>query len=313
MTNHQGKRIVALGEILWDVFPDKKHPGGGPLNFALHASQFGHRAWVISRVGHDALGRELLDAVREMRLPTDFIQVDSQKPTGTATVSVNLFGEPKFEIARDVAWDNIEATPEAYGIALSADVIWYGMLAQRSKPTRNAIRSLLAAAKSASSDILIVCELHLRQRFYSPELIRQSLEFCTLLRLNEDEHKVVKGLFGRASAADRQFALELMDTFSILMVCITHGPRGCTLHTPDAEVHSPGFVVDVVDTVGTGRAFTAAMVTKLLQGARFNEVARYANLAGAYVATQPGATPRFTPYVLQRFELELEGGLRSER
>ena len=97
MTEQRGKRIVALGEIVWDLFADEKRPGGAPLNFAFHASQFGHEAWVVSRIGRDALGRELLDAVREMKLPTDLIQVDPEKPTGTVKISVNLFGEPKFD------------------------------------------------------------------------------------------------------------------------------------------------------------------------------------------------------------------------
>lgn len=306
MTAQQRKRIVALGEILWDIFDDKRRLGGAPLNFAFHASQFGHEAWVVSRVGDDPAGREILSAVKQLGLSSEHIQVDRERPTGSVRVSVNLFGEPSFEVAEDVAWDYIETTEAQRQLVRSADVIWYGSLAQRCEVSRRSIRSLLETARSERPDALVLYETNLRQSFYSPQLIRESLEFCRVLRLNEDDFEKIRGLFGRARASEREFALELIDTFDLLLVCVSRGPRGCTLHTPDAEVGHPGFVVDVVDTVGAGRAFTAAMVTKLLEGAPFPEVARFANLAGAYVATKPGATPRFSPYVLQRFELELE-------
>jgi fructokinase len=307
MTGQHRKRIVALGEILWDIIGQEKHLGGAPFNFAFHALQFGHDAWIVSRVGSDALGQELVTTVRQMGLSSDHIQVDLQRPTGTVNVSVNLFGEPTYQIVEDVAWDHIAVTRAQHELVRSADVLWFGTLAQRSRVSRDSIRQLIAAARSEPRDILIVCDLTLRQLFYTPEIIRHSLEVCRVLRAGEDELRIVKGLFGRGRATDREFAHELMDTFGILLIAVTHGARGCTLHTPDAEVRVPGLVVDVVDTVGTGRAFTAAMVTKLLEGAPFGEVARYANLAAAYVATQPGATPRFSPYVLRAFEMELEG------
>jgi len=305
VSGQQRKRVVALGEILWDIIGKEKHVGGAPFNFAFHASQFGHEAWIVSRVGNDPQGHELLLAVQQMGLSCEHIQVDLGHPTGAVEVSVNLFGEPTFKIVENVAWDHIAATKAQHDLVRSADVLWFGTLAQRSRISRTSIRELLETARSQPRDILIVCDLNLRQQFYSTELIRQSLEFCRVLRLNEDELNIVKGLFGGSGASDREFARDLMRTFGILLIAVTHRARGCTLHTPDAEVCSPGFVVDVVDTVGTGRAFTAAMVTKLLEGAPFAEVARYANLAGAYVATQPGATPRFSPYVLSRFEMEL--------
>jgi len=306
MTKQQRKRIVALGEVLWDMIGAEKHVGGAPFNFAFHASQFGHDAAIVSRVGNDALGRELLQAINQLGLSSAHIQVDLSHPTGTVNISVNLFGEPTFQIVENVAWDYIAAPQAQHELVRSADVLWFGTLAQRSTVSRESIRELLETARGARRDILIVCDLNLRQRFYSPELIRDSLGLCRVLRLNDDELKIVKGLFGRSRVADRDFAGELMDTFGILLIAVTHSGRGCTLHTPDAEVRAPGLVVDVADTVGSGRAFTAAMVTKLLEGAPFAEVARYANLAGAYVATQPGATPRFSPYTLQAFELELE-------
>lgn len=306
MTGQQRKRIVALGEILWDIIGEEMHVGGAPFNFAFHASQFGHEAWIISRIGNDPLGRELLRAVQQMGLSCDHIQTDLVRPTGTVEITVNLFGEPTFRIVENVAWDYIAATKAQHDLVCSADVLWFGTLAQRSEVSRASIRELLEVARSQPRDILIVCDLNLRQQFYSPELIRQSFEFCRVLRLSENELAIIKGMFGRGGTSDREFARELMHTFGILLIAVTHSARGCTLHTPDAEVRAPGFVVDVVDTVGSGRAFTTAMVTKLLEGAPFAEVARFANLTGAYVATQPGATPRFSPYVLQRFEMELE-------
>jgi len=306
MTGQRRKRVVALGEIVWDIIGREKHVGGAPFNFAFHASQFGHEAWIVSRVGNDEPAGELLRAVQQLGLSCEHIQRDLVRPTGAVEVSVNLFGEPTFRIIEDVAWDYIAATKAQHDLVSSADVLWFGTLAQRSKVSRASIQELLTTARRQSRDMLIVCDLNLRQYFYTPELIRQCLDFCRVLRLKEEELTIVKGLFGWSNASDREFACELMDAFGILLIAVTHSARGCTLHTPDAEVRAPGFVVDVVDTVGAGRAFSAAMVTNLLEGAPFAEVARYANLTGAYVATQPGATPRFSPYVLQRFDLEMQ-------
>ncbi|MBM3334625.1 carbohydrate kinase [Candidatus Sumerlaeota bacterium] len=304
MTNQQRKRIVAIGEILWDIIGEEMHIGGAPFNFAFHASQFGHDAWLISRVGNDPLGREILSTVRKMGLSPDHIQVDLSKPTGAVNVSVNMFGEPTFEVAENVAWDHIAATQAQLELVRSADVLWFNTLAQRSKASRSAIRRMIETALSAQPDVLTVFAANFRQQFYSAEIIQESLQYCRVLRLGEDELATVKRLLGRTRVSDRDFALELMKTFGILMVAVTYAARGCALHTPDAEIRSPGFVVDVVDTVGTGAAFTAAMIAKLLEGARFAEVARYSNLVGAYVATQPGATPRFDRYTLGRFELQ---------
>ena len=306
MTGRPAKRIVSLGEILWDRFEASRHLGGAPLNFAVHASQLGHAAWIVTRVGDDPEGREILGAIAQMGLGCDHVQVHPTKPTGRVNISVNLFGEPKFDILQDVAWDYIEATEAAHALVRSADVVCFGTLAQRSPVSRASIHALLETARSESRDILVLCDLNLRQQFYTTEIIRQSLNFARVLKLDEDEFCIVKGLMGRGGSEDRAFARELMDMFGLLMIAVTRSARGCTLHTPDAEVRMPGFVVDVADTVGCGRAFTAAMVSKLLEGAPFAEVARYANLAGAYVATQPGATPRLSPFVLERFQMELE-------
>ncbi len=306
MTNTHRKRIVALGEVVWDIIGGEKHVGGAPFNFAFHASQFGHEAAIVSRVGNDPLGRELLQSVQAMGLTCDHIQVDLSRPTGTVQIEVNLFGEPAFVIPEPAAWDYLAATQAQHDLVRTADVLWFGTLAQRNKVTREAIRQLLETARRARKDVLILCDLNLRRPYYSVEIIRQSLEFSRVMRANEDEWRLMKNMFNRGGASDREFARELMDSFGILLIAVTRASRGCTLYTPDAEVCSPGFVVDVVDTVGAGRAFTAAMVTKLLEGAPFAEVARYGNLAGAYVATQAGPTPRFTPYILHRFELEME-------
>lgn len=306
MSAQRPKRIVAVGEILWDCIGKERHIGGAPFNFAFHASQFGHEACVISRVGRDPLGQEILESVRRMGISCEHIQVDTEHPTGTVKVSVNLFGEPTFKIEGDVAWDYIEATEAQHNLVRTADVLWFGTLAQRAATSRASIQALLETARNARREVLLVCDLNLRQPFYSPPIIRQSLEHCRVLRLNEDELAIVKKMFGRESASDRQFAVEIMQQFHILLVAVTQAGRGCTLHTPDAEVRHPGFLVDVANTVGAGRAFTAAMVTQLLEGAPLAEVARYANLTGAYVTTHPGAAPRFTPSGLGRFEMELE-------
>ena len=279
--------VVGLGEVLWDVFGDQRHVGGAPFNFAYHAAALGENAIPVSRVGRDALGREIIDIVKGWGLPDEHIQRDSHHPTGTVRVKLSPSGEPTFTITEDVAWDFMSPTPRLLALARRADVVCFGSLCQRGETSRGAIQRFVAAARRAT----IIFDINLRQRFYSEQIIRSSLHAAHILKLNDGELKVLKVLFGLAGLSDDAFALELICRFRLRMVCVTLGARGCVLRTARRRIEAPGYRVKVADTVGSGDAFTAALACGYLRGYPLGKMADFANRVGAYVASQPGATP----------------------
>ena len=300
-----GPTIVALGEVLWDVFPDARLLGGAPLNFAVHAKNLGADAHIVSRIGTDDLGDKIAQAVHGFGLSLDTVQRDPKRPTGRVNVTLDLQGRPTFEIVKDVAWDAIEETPEAQALVARAEAVCFGTLAQRSARSRTAIQNLLARAGSAR---LRVCDINFRQRFYTLPIVTASLKIANVLKLNEDELPVLLKLLkiGGKASASRAEVVALMKGFELDVVCVTLGERGAILHTAEGEIHSPGYRVKVADTVGSGDAFTAGLVVKLLAGAPHAEALDFANLVGAYVATQPGATPALDEKVLSAFAQGLD-------
>lgn len=289
-----------MGEVLWDVFPKARLLGGAPLNFAVHARNLGADAHIVSRIGTDELGEEIARAVQHFGLSMKTVQRDPKRPTGRVNVTVDAKGQPTFEIVKNVAWDAIEETPEARALVARAEAVCFGTLAQRSARSRATIQGLLSHARSAR---LKVCDINFRQRFYTREIVEASLRAANLLKLNEDELPVLLKLVEiRANgAASRSDVLGLMKNFDLDLVCVTLGERGAVLHTRPAEIHSPGYRVKVADTVGSGDAFTAGLVVKLLSGAPHEEALDFANRVGAYVASKPGATPPLDAKMMSAF------------
>jgi len=288
------KTVVGIGEILWDVFADGKHLGGATANFACHAQALGDRGCNVSRIGDDPLGREILERLGRLGLTTRYIQIDRRLPTGTVVVQVDRFGQPDFTIIPDVAWDNIRPNPPLLRLARRAHAVCYGSLAQRGPVSGRTIRQVLLAARSA----LHVCDLNLRGRFldldasdgYRMAVVARSIGMAEVLKLNDDELATVRRAFNRTEEGDA-LLLWLIREFGLWLVCVTRGAKGCVLRTARKRTESPGVRVKVVDTVGSGDAFTAALVHHLLRGRSFQEVADFANRVGAFVASRPGATP----------------------
>jgi len=286
--------VVAIGEILWDIIGAEKHLGGAPFNFGVHCHHMGARSAIISRVGQDELGDEILARARELGVDTRLIQRDTEHPTGQVHVTLHADGQPEFDICTEVAYDYLADDPVALARVREADVVCFGTLAQRHPVARQSIVTLLEAASQA----LLVCDLNLRPPHYSIEVVRASLARCHLLKLNDDELRMVQEMLGQDDLNEDRFLLQLLDAYGLELVCVTLGARGCILRTPQERVVAPGYPCQVVDTVGSGDAFAAALVVKYLAGRPLAEVADFANLVGAYVATQHGATPAITPAVL---------------
>lgn len=292
------KTIVGLGEALWDCLPEGRKFGGAPTNFAYHCHQFGHDSWAVSAVGHDALGREILDLCAGKRLSCIIPQVD--KPTGTVQVTLDEKGIPCYDISRDVAWDHIPFTEELELLAMRTDAVCWGSLAQRSAVSRNTIHRFV---DSLSDTALKVFDVNLRQDFYNMEILQHSLEQCDILKINDEELVLMTRLFGYLPAglpttvSLRDFDFQplcqhLLRAFDLRMLVLTCGVDGSYVFTAQSDTSfltTPR--VTVADTVGAGDSFTAAFVSTLLEGGDVPLAHERAVRVSAFVCTQHGAMP----------------------
>ena len=279
--------IVGIGEALWDCLPDGRKLGGAPANFAFHVGQFGWKSAVVSAVGNDALGDEILQVFDKVKLPCDIAR--TEQPTGTVQVTLSEDGIPSYEICENVAWDNIPWTDELSVLAGRTKAVCFGSLAQRSMASRNTIMRFIAAMDEDTERIF---DINLRQHFYSLEVIEESLRCATMLKLNEEEIAVVSkllGLFDRS--LEEQCRQILMCYPKLRIVILTCGAIGSYVFTADETSYIPTPKVVVADTVGAGDSFTATFVAQILAGKTIREAHSKAVAVSAYVCTQHGAMP----------------------
>ncbi len=285
--------ILALGEILWDMLPAGKQLGGAPGNFAYHAAQLGGDARTVSAVGDEELGREILARLGALKLDTSQILVDREHATGTVSVALSA-GQPSYTIHENVAWDFIASTPGLLELAERAECICFGTLAQRSPVSRGTIREALGRSPA---DGLRIFDINLRQRYYDRDVIETSLGLANVLKINDDEIRVLGRLLGCAPAAGEIFA-----RFSNLkLIALTRGGEGSVLFGAGGEKNEhPGYPADpFVDAIGAGDAFTAALAMGLLRGDSIERINEDANRVAAFVCTRAGATPEIPLSLVQ--------------
>jgi len=285
--------VVGLGEVLWDLLPGGKQLGGASANYAYHAQTLGAEVRLISRVGNDPLGQELLGRLRSLQMSTDCVTVDSAAPTGTVSVELGLSGQPKFNVHEDAAWDYIAATTAAQDMVVRADAVCFGSLAQRHAVSRETIRSLVAMTRP---DALKIFDVNLRQNFFSLEIIEASLQLANVLKINDEELPVLARLFDLQGGTADQLA-ELAHRFALQMVALTRGARGSLFYSRGNYSEVSGLPANVIDTVGAGDSFTAALTLGILAGWDLDRINRHANEVAAYVVSQPGATPQLPAHL----------------
>jgi len=282
-------KIIGIGEVLWDVFPHSRKLGGAPANFAYFVKKLGQNGLVASKVGDDLMGKEILDSLFKLGLAGDFIQIDSEHPTGTVDVKIDDNGQPDYIINKNAAWDFLEFSDRWKKLAREADVICFGTLAQRSLKSR---RTIIDFLKMARSSTIKVFDINLRQNFYSLKTIIRSLELATILKLNKEEIRLLRNLMGYSSKKnDINFCRRLMNEYGIKLVCLTRGEDGSLLMDESDYYEHPGYKISIADTVGAGDAFTAAMVMQYLEGRALEEMSNSANRLGSWVSAQIGPTP----------------------
>ncbi|HEV8487691.1 MAG TPA: PfkB family carbohydrate kinase, partial [Blastocatellia bacterium] len=261
--------VIGIGELLWDLLPEGKQLGGAPANFAYWSTVLGERGVVASRVGADEPGREAIECLARAGVDSSQVQLDRLHPTGAVRVEVSASGQPDFTVAQSVAWDFIGWTSEWRELASGAAAVCFGSLAQRSPASRKTIVRFVDAAAAGA---LIVFDVNLRQSFHSEEVLVQSLNRSRVAKLNSSEFPVVMNELGLSYEGELASARRLIHDFDLELVCVTRADRGSLLVTDTDSVEHLGFKVDVVDTVGAGDAFTAALVHHYLRGASLETI-----------------------------------------
>lgn len=259
--------------------------GGAPANFAFYAKSLGEEGIIVSRVGKDGDGEEILSRVLSAGLDTPYIQVDDARATGTVTVRSDERGLPRFVIHEDRAWDYLEMTPGLESLAARADAVCYGSLGQRSPASRKAVSSFLAYTRG---DCLRIFDLNLRPPHFDPESIVTLLKRSRILKLNEEEIRSVARLLG-LSGGESEIAKGLLSTYSLDLIVLTRGGKGSVMFSPEETVASPAAIVQVTDTVGAGDAFTAAVAVGLLRNKPLRHIGAVANQVAGFVCGQQGA------------------------
>lgn len=279
--------VVGIGELLWDQFPTGKTAGGAPINFVYHASRLGAEGFAISAIGDDDNGHEILN-----ELDTNSIRYLIDKvpyPTGTVDVKLKEDGIPEYTITERVAWDHMSPTAGAVDLAEQADAICFGTLGQRSLQSRETIQAILSFAPDTAYRLF---DINLRQHYYDKVLIEESLYLANVLKMNEEEMFQLKDLFG-LNGSGEEIVFWFMKNYNLKMVVLTGGSSYSAVYTPQESSTLPTPKVEVVDTVGAGDAFSAALIMSLLNGSRLEEAHQYAVKIAAFVCSNKGAWPAY--------------------
>ena len=279
--------IVGIGEILFDLLPSGAQLGGAPANFAYHVCQLGGRGVAVSAIGKDERGAEVKAILAEKKLEAVLPEVDF--PTGVVKVSLDERGVPEYMIIEDVAWDNVPYTGQMKALAVDAAAVCFGTLAQRNPVTRATVMSFIA---DMPEDSLKVYDINLRQHFYSREIIEESLKVADILKINDEEIRIVGELFGM-EGEDEAICRVLIESYGLRLVILTKGAAGSEVITMDEEFNVECPKVKIADTVGAGDSFTAAFVYAYLRGEPIEECHNIANRISAFVCSRSGAMPPY--------------------
>ncbi len=282
------KYIVGIGEALWDVLPEGRKIGGAPANFAYHISQFGFASRVVSGVGDDKLGAELLHKFDDNGLKYQIEKLPYA--TGTVQVELDPNGVPMYDIKEGVAWDNIPFNAELEELARNTRVVCFGSLAQRSVVSRDSIRRFLEAMP-IGDDVYKVFDINLRQGFYTREIITDSIERCNILKINDEELVAISRMFGYPGIDLQDKCWILLAKYRLDMLILTCGVNGSYVFTPGNVSFVATPKVEVADTVGAGDSFTATFIASILKGESVKAAHMKAVRVSAYVCTQHGAMP----------------------
>jgi fructokinase len=284
--------VISIGEVLWDIVGQEEHLGGATFNFSAHLSRLGHSVSFISAVGKDQRGQKVIDRMSQLGLTTEYLSVDKDHQTGTASVALATDGQPKFVLHRPAAYDfpQLTATQTDQLFSRPVDWIYFGTLHQIHSQARELTADLLDHASAARR----FYDVNLRADGYTPALIKQLMSRATIVKLNHEEVEAIAHMFGTPHGSLEEFCRNYSDVYKWAGVCVTRGSLGCAVFMDGEFIEAPGYPVHVLDTVGAGDAFAAAFLHGLGKGWPTPAVADFANRVGALVASRRGAIPDWT-------------------
>ncbi|MGO4822427.1 MULTISPECIES: carbohydrate kinase family protein [unclassified Flavobacterium] len=288
-------RAVCYGEVLWDIFPTHKKIGGAPLNVALRMNSMGVKTNMISRVGADENGEDILSFLNSQEVTTDFIQVTNEYKTGAVHVMINEKGNASYDILYPSAWDKIEKTKRMDKLISEADVFVFGSLACRDEVTRKTLFSLLDKAKYK------VLDANLRAPYYTTEVINSLMLKADFIKLNDEELREISRELDSPYNSFEQNIKFIADKTNTEQLCVTKGEFGAVLYYNGKFYYNSGYFIKVVDTVGAGDSFLASLLLRLLSGKSPQKALNYACAVGALVAGQEGANPKISEKEIKKF------------
>lgn len=289
MNNFKEKlSIVCFGEVLFDVFPTHIKIGGAPLNVALRLASLGVNSNIISRIGKDTIGRELIDYVRTNGVNTATIQVDEIFNTGEVIVKLNEKGSASYTINYPVAWDKIVCIPEDEIMVKKADALVFGSLVCRDSISQNSLLEIINYAKYAVFDV------NLRAPFYAKEILLNLMMQSDFIKFNDDELYEISASMNSPYHSLEQNILFIAEQTNTKHICVTKGSHGAVLYYNEKMYYNSGYKIDVVDTVGSGDSFLAGLLSELLINSDPQEAINFACALGAIVAKNEGANPKIS-------------------
>ena len=286
MSTEQKHQIVCFGEVLWDIFPSGAVPGGAPMNVAYHLHKQNKNAALITKIGKDDEGKELINIFSARGMCTNFFQVDEVYETGKVFARLNTDNEVTYDIVQPVAWDYIKWDDAFKPLVEEADYFVFGSLAARNTISKNTLFKLLEIAKNK------VLDINLRAPHFNRRIVEELLQKADFVKMNIAELELITGWFSNYNSTEDRLKL-VRDKFRITSIVVTMGGDGAMLYMNDEIIFHNGFKVDVVDTVGSGDAFLAGMLARLIDNAKPTEALDFACSLGAFIATQRGACPDY--------------------
>ena len=285
-------KLLSFGAIVWDIIEGVPYIGGAPFNLAAHAVRCGLPSYMLTNLGKDEFGGRSLEEIKRLGVERSYVQIDPEHPTPTVKVTLSETGQPTYEIMDNVSFDFIRADEKLLD-AIERDrftAFCFGTLEQRGQTTYGSLHRILERIE----DLHVYYDVNLRLDFYSREIITASLRHTTILKVNDDEVRVLAEMLYDGALSDHEFSKRVRGEYEIDTVLVTRGSEGCMVMGDGILAEFPGIPVTVEDTVGAGDGFSAGFLAKLCQGKSCDEAAEFANRLGAFVASQRGPIPEYS-------------------
>ncbi|WP_419488282.1 carbohydrate kinase family protein [Chryseobacterium bernardetii] len=288
MITNQSNYAVCFGEVLWDIFPSGSRAGGAPFNVAYNLFKMGIDTKMLSRIGNDQLGHQLLNQIEDWGITTDFIQIDQEKATGTVLADFDEHGEAKYDIVQEVAWDYIRALPEHKELIQHSEAFVFGSLVTRCEASQNTLLELLEYSKFRVFDV------NFRPPFINFEFIKKLLHKADLVKMNKAELRTILEYLGEDYIDEDTSIRHIQTYFNLNEIVLTKGSKGARYFVGDTAYNFPAVHIEIADTVGSGDSFLAGFLSKRILGKSPEEIMKQATALGAFITSKSGACPDYT-------------------